>query len=128
MSATLRSSSSSEDLSIHADFVGGLVRAGRVAERLERVQDDLLGERLRGVVRAGVLARRGLLDHQAAVEDDEGVAAQVAADQRRATADALAQLEVVADGLGERADRGRLDLGVRGPWRARPPTAALADG
>ena len=92
-------------------LVGGLVRPGRVAERLKRVQDDFLGQRLRRVVRAGVLARRRLLDHQATGQDDEGTLAQVEPDEAEPRADPIPQLRIVANRLGERADHARVDIG-----------------
>ena len=42
------------------------MRPGAIDQRLKRVQDHLFGERTRGVMRAGVLARRGLHDNQPA--------------------------------------------------------------
>ena len=100
MSATLRLEQLVGGLELPLRLVGGLVRPGRVAQRLQGVQDDFFGQRLRRVVRAGVLARRGLLDHQATVEDDERAPAQVEADQAEPGQHPIAQLGIVADGLG----------------------------
>jgi len=101
------------------------VGAGRVAERLEGVEDDLLGERLGCVVGAGVASRRCLLDHEATVVHDEGVASKVGADRSEPGGDVFDEVGVVADHLGEGADRGWFGggaegLGERGcRWRLR---------
>ena len=76
------------------------MRAGRVAQRLEGMQDDFFGEGLRGVVGAGVPPRGSFLDHQAAVEHDNGPSAQVQAHQTQPGQDPVAKLGVVADSLG----------------------------
>ena len=61
-------------------LVVGLQRPRLVDQRLQRVQDDLLGQRAWRVVRAGVLARRRLDDDQAADGHHERDAAEVAPD------------------------------------------------
>ena len=61
--------------------VGLVLRAGLVDERLERVLDDLFGERLGGVLRAHVAAGRGLGDVLRAGQQHDRQAAQVGADE-----------------------------------------------
>ena len=80
MSATLRSRMRVGGDAPPAVAVGGLVRAGVEDQRLERVLDDLLGQRPRRVVRARGRPGRRLDDDQAAGLHDDGPVAQVAAD------------------------------------------------
>ena len=68
MSATLRSRIRSESTGTQPS--AGLVRARVVDERFEGVLDDLLGEGLRRVVRAGGRPGRRLDHDQAAGQDD----------------------------------------------------------
>ena len=82
MSQILRSRSSAADRSFQASR--GLPSAGPdVDERLERLGDDLLGQRLRRVVRAGLAALRAAGDHETARPIDLRVAPDVLADQAR---------------------------------------------
>ncbi len=81
-------------------LIGRLQRAGSYTSGSSAPFDNLLGEEARRVVRAGVLAQRGLGDVQRAGQDDHRQAAQVGADDADERQQPLGQ-RIVAAGDGE---------------------------